>query len=376
MNTFRHLRTCVLLCGLLVILQPAQGRARQEPDAAKSSPRSTSTKRDGQHDFDFEIGTWKTHLRRRQHPLSGSTTWLEYEGTTVVRKVWNGRANMVELEVDGPAGHIEALSLRLYNPEARQWSLNFSNSAGGTMAQPTIGEFKNGRGEFIDQESLNGRAILVRFVISDITPTSCHFEQSFSDDGGKTWEVNWIATDTRVGDAPPAAAAPARDDSLSGWTKDAYGMVKKILLRSAEKMPAADYAFKPTDETRSFGQVVGHLADAQYTFCSIVRGEKAPAPRVEQTKSAKADLIAALEDGFVYCDKAYAGMTDASAAQMIDLFGARTPRLSVLTSNNMHNLEHYGNLVTYMRLKKIVPPTSEPGFTAGAVVGAISRTSP
>jgi hypothetical protein len=114
--------------------------------------------------------------------------------------VWDGRANLVELTVDGPAGHIEGLSLRLYNPESRQWSLNFSNSASGTLSVPTIGEFKNGRGEFYDQETLNGRAILVRFVISDITPDSVHFEQAFSDDGGKTWEVNWIADDTRMRD--------------------------------------------------------------------------------------------------------------------------------------------------------------------------------
>jgi hypothetical protein len=156
--------------------------------------------RDGQHDFDFEIGSWKTHLSRRLHPLTGSKTWVDYDGTTTVRKVWNGKANLVELEADGPAGHIEALSLRLYNPESHQWSLNFSNSAGGTIGTPTIGEFRDGRGEFYDQETLSGRAIFVRFVISDITADSCHFEQAFSDDGGKTWEVNWIATDTRVKD--------------------------------------------------------------------------------------------------------------------------------------------------------------------------------
>src|SRR5262245_27174351 len=164
--------------------------------AAEAPPR-----RDGQHDFDFEIGTWKTRLSRLQHPLTGSTTWVQYEGTTVVRKVWDGRANLVELEVDGPQGHIEGLSLRLYNPESRQWSLNFSNRAGGTLSPPTIGEFRDGRGEFYSQETLNGRAILVRFVISDITPDSSRFEQAFSDDGGKTWEANWIATDTRVKDA-------------------------------------------------------------------------------------------------------------------------------------------------------------------------------
>ena len=152
----------------------------------------------GEHDFDFEFGTWKTHVSRLVHPLSGSTTWVEYEGTSVVRKVWDGRANLLELEVSGPSGHIEALSLRIYNPVSRQWSLNFSNSSGGTLGQPTIGEFKNGRGEFYDQESFAGRAILVRFVISEMKPDSCHFEQSFSADGGRTWEVNWIATDTRM----------------------------------------------------------------------------------------------------------------------------------------------------------------------------------
>jgi len=154
--------------------------------------------RDGSRDFDFEIGTWKTHLRRLQHPLTGSSTWVEYEGNSVVRKVWNGGANLVELDVNGPAGRIEGLSLRLYNPEARQWSLNFSNRRGGTLSPPTIGEFKNGRGEFYAQDTLGNRAILVRFVISNITPDSCRFEQAFSDDGGQTWEVNWIATDTRV----------------------------------------------------------------------------------------------------------------------------------------------------------------------------------
>ncbi|HJT17889.1 MAG TPA: hypothetical protein VJ853_10890, partial [Thermoanaerobaculia bacterium] len=103
---------------------------------------------DGSHDFDWEIGTWKTHLERLQHPLSGSKTWIEMDGTTVVRKVWNGRANLVELEVDGGGRHLEALSLRLYNPASHQWSLNFSNATSGTLGTPTIGEFKNGRGEF------------------------------------------------------------------------------------------------------------------------------------------------------------------------------------------------------------------------------------
>jgi len=156
--------------------------------------------RDGQHDFDFDIGTWKSLISRLQHPLTGSTAWIEYDGTTVVRKVWNGRANLAELEADGATGHLEVLSLRLYDPQARQWSLNSANSKVGTISVPTIGEFRNGRGEFFDTEPMNGRSILVRNTWSDITPNSCRFEQSFSDDGGKTWEINWIATDTRVKD--------------------------------------------------------------------------------------------------------------------------------------------------------------------------------
>jgi len=179
-----------LLCGVLSGGQAAPGAA-------------TAGERDGQHDFDFEIGSWKTHLSRLDHPLSGSHTWVHYDGTTEVRRVWGGRANLVELEVSGPAGHIEALSLRLYDPAARQWSLNFANSRGGTLGVPTIGGFKDGRGEFYDQEQFGERTVLVRFVISDITADSCHFEQAFSVDGGRSWEVNWIATDTRVAAATP-----------------------------------------------------------------------------------------------------------------------------------------------------------------------------
>ena len=169
-------------------------------DAASAGPGEETVEHDGPRDFDFEFGTWKTHLSRLLHPLTGSTTWVEYDGTTVVRKVWKGRSNLVELDADGPQGHFEGLNLRLYNPQSRQWSLNFASIRDGTFGPPSIGEFKNGRGEFYDQETFNGRAIFVRFVISDITPASCRFEQAFSVDGGKTWEVNWIATDTRVND--------------------------------------------------------------------------------------------------------------------------------------------------------------------------------
>jgi hypothetical protein len=199
MNSSKNFRVS-LLCALIAGSQLVPQRSPANSATSQAEPQQTLNVRDGQHDFDFHIGTWKTHLKRRLRPLSGSNTWTEYEGTTVVRKVWDGRANLVELKADGPAGHFEGLSLRLYNPASHQWSLNFANIKDGTLAQPTIGEFKNGRGEFYNQETFNGRAIFVRFVISDITSNSCRFEQSFSDDGGKTWEANWIAIDTRVKD--------------------------------------------------------------------------------------------------------------------------------------------------------------------------------
>jgi len=198
MNSSRPLRAAFVLCSLALALQSPPARSQASPSAAAKEGQRVARERDGQHDFDFEIGTWKTHLRRLQRPLTGSTTWVEYDGTSVVRSIWSGRANLVELVVDGPAGRIEALSLRLYSAKSGQWSLNFSSVGSGSLAEPAIGEFKNGRGEFYNQETLNGKSILVRFVISDITPTSCRFEQAFSEDGGKSWEVNWIATDTRV----------------------------------------------------------------------------------------------------------------------------------------------------------------------------------
>jgi hypothetical protein len=188
-------------CSLVLVVLGVVLAGRPVPALAQPKP-TASAERDGQRDFDFEIGTWKTRLSRRVRPLTGSDEWVQYSGTSVVRKVWNGRANLVELDVRGPAGHIEGLSLRLYNPESRQWSLNFSSSRTGTLSQPVTGKFENGRGEFYGQESYEGRVILVRFVISDITSSSCRFEQAFSVDGGKTWEVNWIATDTRVKDRP------------------------------------------------------------------------------------------------------------------------------------------------------------------------------
>ena len=154
--------------------------------------------RDGQHDFDFEIGSWKIHLKKRLHPLTGSNQWVEFDGTSVTRKVWEGRSQIEEFETDGAGGHIEGLTLRLYNPQTHQWSLYWANSKDGQMAPPQVGQFKDGVGEFYAQDTLNGKMIFVRFIWSKVDTDTPHFEQSFSDDGGKTWEVNWITDQKKV----------------------------------------------------------------------------------------------------------------------------------------------------------------------------------
>jgi uncharacterized damage-inducible protein DinB len=148
-------------------------------------------------------------------------------------------------------------------------------------------------------------------------------------------------------------------DPLSAGQKTLYAGVKNNLIRAAEKMPDENYNFKPTPDVRSFGQLVGHVADAQYLFCSAVLGEKNPAPGIEKGKTAKADLVQGLKDGVAYCDKAYDSMTDAQAAQIVKFFGRDQAKLTILSFNTSHDNEHYGNIVTYMRLKSIVPPSSE-----------------
>lgn len=198
MNSRKSALTCLLACGLASVSQPLLSLGQQNSSTVEANK---AVPRDGQHDFDFEIGTWKSHGSRLVRPLSGSTTWTDFDGVTVVRPIWNGRANLVEFEADGPtAGHIENLSLRLYNPQSGQWNLYYASSKAGTLSVPTIGEFKDGRGEFFDMELIDGKNVLVRNVWTNITPNSAHFEQAFSQDAGKTWEVNWKLTDTRVTD--------------------------------------------------------------------------------------------------------------------------------------------------------------------------------
>lgn len=153
--------------------------------------------RDGQRDFDFETGTWTTSVRVLRNPLSGAKPeWAEYRGTSVVRPLLEGRANFVELSVQGTAGKIEGGSLRLYNPKSGQWSLNFASTSNSILTAPVYGGFNaGGRGLFYGQDVLDERAILVRFVITRVSEREARFEQAYSADGGVTWETNWVAVD-------------------------------------------------------------------------------------------------------------------------------------------------------------------------------------
>ncbi|MGN6093479.1 MAG: hypothetical protein ACTHOL_14095 [Luteibacter jiangsuensis] len=155
---------------------------------------------DGQRDFDWEWGQWLTKVRVRQNPLSDeSAKWAEFSGTSVVKPLLDGKMNFVELKVKGAGGTIEGGSLRLYSPRSRQWSLNFANARDGLLTAPVYGRFdKKGVGTFVGTDTVDGRAILVRFVVTRLSADEARFEQAYSADGGATWELNWIATDTRV----------------------------------------------------------------------------------------------------------------------------------------------------------------------------------
>lgn len=178
--------------------------------------------RDGSHDFDFNLGTWHTHIRRLLNPLSRSNQWVSYDGTVSVRNALGGAASIEEVEANGPE-HLELLSVRLYNAQSHQWSAYFTSSKEGTLTTPMFGSFNGGRGVFYDQELFNGRMILDRQTFFDITPSSYAFEQAFSDDGGKTWQPNFTAKLTRLSRSAPSessehVAAPPHDFDFSYGT--------------------------------------------------------------------------------------------------------------------------------------------------------------
>lgn len=161
----------------------------------RMAPAQAAQQRDGAHDFDFLIGDWKAHVKRLPDRLVGSNAWFEYDGISRHKKILDSNANFEEFEVDNPEKHlhIKAQTLRLYNPDSHQWSIYLVDVDKGTLGvPPVVGQFTGNRGEFYDQEDYKGRAILVRYVWTNISPKSARMEQSFSADGGRSWEVNWI----------------------------------------------------------------------------------------------------------------------------------------------------------------------------------------
>jgi len=200
MMTCGLLRNWLLASGALLVLQLAALSA-EEGRATAEEPVAATAQRDGQHDFDFLIGTWSIHLKHLVHPMSGSDEWVELDGTTVCRTVLEGRAEVEEFDVSNPEKHmhIQGLALRFYNPTTHQWSIWWANAKDGAMyPPPVVGEFRDGRGEFYDQDVFNGRTVFTRFVWTRTTTSSPHFEQSISTDGGKTWELWWVTDQTKV----------------------------------------------------------------------------------------------------------------------------------------------------------------------------------
>jgi len=186
---------CMLVCGAALLLCAPKATPQTTARAAQASEE-----RDGQHDFDFQFGSWKVHNRRLLHPLTGSNEWVEFDGTVVARPVWGGRANMDEFEADAPSGHIEGMTVRTYNAKSHEWSIYWANQRTGVVSLPaTVGKFNDhGIGEFYDQEEFNGRTIFVRFIWTVQSAEQTRWEQAFSIDGGKTWETNWIITASKV----------------------------------------------------------------------------------------------------------------------------------------------------------------------------------
>jgi hypothetical protein len=154
--------------------------------------------RDGAHDFDFDLGRWHTHSTRLMHPLAGAKDWVELDGETNVTPIWGGKGNLAEYKAQGPSGPLELIAIRIYNPKTRQWAINFATPGVGTFGTPSVGEVQDGRMTFYDQEDFAGRQIWVRFQIWPIDRDHAQSEQAFSADGGKSWEVNWVNSYTRL----------------------------------------------------------------------------------------------------------------------------------------------------------------------------------
>jgi hypothetical protein len=200
--TVPYRRILVTFFVVLPLIVSTSASASGATSTASSPPPAGAT--DGQRDFDWEIGTWNTEVRVLADPLSETQDeWLRFDGTSVVRPLLDQRANVVELKVAGPTGRIEALNMRLYEPQAKRWSLTFINIRDGLLTPAVYGGFRDRVGEFYGDDQLGGRPIKVRFLIYRQGPDKAKFEQAFSADNGVTWETNWIAVDRRTGSHGP-----------------------------------------------------------------------------------------------------------------------------------------------------------------------------
>jgi hypothetical protein len=229
--------------------------------AAAAAPSAGSDRPAG-HDFDFSIGTWKTHIRRLAHPLTGSHTWIQSNGTVVTHKIWNGDGDLEELEASGPAGHFQGLTLRLYDEKAHKWTLYWVGINNGAVGTPMLGEFSQGRGAFYDDETFNGRAIKVRNVYSGATADVYHFEQAFSTDGGKSWETNFVADLTRESNAAGAPAAqPAAAASVAQRAFDwQFGRWQVHMTRLVGPLTGS-HTWRPMDGSVAVDKVWGGRAN-------------------------------------------------------------------------------------------------------------------
>ncbi len=343
--------------------------AQTTSGAAEAAP-AAGEERDGQHDFDFELGSWKIHLKRRVNPLTGSDKWVEFDGTSVTRKVWDGRSQIEEFETDGAGGHIEGMTVRLYNPKTQQWSLYWANSKNGAMEPPQVGEFKDGVGEFDAMDTLDGKAILVRFLWSKTDSSMPHFEQSFSGDGGKTWEVNWITDQTRVGSAANAVPAqPPGVPSIASAVDREITNAEKQIVELAEAMPEDKFDFSPEGlnisggdykGVRSFAQEVKHIAASNYAIWRPLTGENFPkdflggsGPENLKTKS---EIIQFLKDSFALGHRGATTLTLENFLQPPE--GSKSTRLRLAQFAVEHAYDHYGQMIEYLRMNGIIPPAS------------------
>lgn len=253
MPHYRHLALGLALAAALLAGSP--------PGRAQPSQPAAAAPHDGQHDFDSSMGAWKVHITSLKRPLSGSQLWTEYDGTHIITPIWDGRGSVGVLKVSGSEGGFEAMSPRLYDPAARQWTIRYASSRSGAMGPPLVGQFVGERGTFIGQETIDGKVVLVRNVYSAIDANRHRFEIAYSADGGLSWETNWIMNETRINaPADPLAAAvadserPAADIALDGQRKPvellAFAGVKPG-DRVADVMPGAGYF------TRLFSKAVG-----------------------------------------------------------------------------------------------------------------------